>query len=106
MLNFQEMTVGELKAMAKAQGLTGYSKMRKHELVELLENSLKLDIDTETVEQTAVVAVPDTDPELMDLVKREITEFPVKFKGNRAQRRKKAAIAKKQRKLFEKKWNI
>lgn len=106
MLNFQEMTVPELKAMAKNSGLTGYSKMRKQELIELLEKSSKLEIETDTVEQTAVVEVPDADPELMDMVKKEVQEISSMFKGNRAQRRKKAAIEKKRRKLFEKKWNI
>ena len=36
--DYNKMKVGELKALAKEKGLTGYSKLRKNELVELLLN--------------------------------------------------------------------
>lgn len=38
-MNLETHTVPELKAMAKAQGLTGYSKLTKAELIERLERA-------------------------------------------------------------------
>ena len=37
-LNYGAKTVPELKAIAKAQGLEGYSSMTKNQLIELLQN--------------------------------------------------------------------
>lgn len=35
--DYSEMTVDELQQMAREQGITGYSSMRKQELVEALD---------------------------------------------------------------------
>ena len=51
-------TAAQLKEIAKSHGLSGYSKMKKAELVELIANHL---LDYDTIENSLLLA---TDKEL------------------------------------------
>jgi len=71
------LTVVELKAMAKENGLKGYSKLRKADLVELLAVDV---VEVEEVSATGLLNELKADNVLLLEEKEKYTEFGVKVK--------------------------
>lgn len=73
--------VGELKELAKAAGISGYSKLKKAELIELIARRLET-IDVDNLDLPAEIKDAcqnntETTSEKMDVVSPAVTQTPV-----------------------------
>lgn len=58
-IDYNSMTVADLRELAKAQGISGYSTMTKNELIVLLGGS----VEEEAPEEETIEETPEAEPE-------------------------------------------
>ena len=76
--SYQNMKVKELKAIAKERGIKGYYRLRKAELIEILDIQLPpTNAPAEIMEEPAPEIMEEPAPEIMEEPVREIMEEPV-----------------------------
>ena len=76
--SYQKMNVKELKAIAKEQGIKGYYRLRKAELIEILDiQPPPTDAPTTIMEEPVPEIMEEPVPEIMEEPVTEIMEEPV-----------------------------
>ena len=87
MTDYSTMTVSELKNIAKERNLSGYSKMKKDEIIDLISKN-EINIDSEVTENLIDISETSSEEDIKNILSQYMN-IPM----NRHQRRRAKALA-------------